>query len=91
MSSQTYDSDLTDAEWEVLNGVWPPRTARGAPSRWSTREIVSAVLYVLCSVTAWRALPHDFPPWQTMYDHFRQLKMVGVWERIHRSWAASHT
>ena len=45
MAFQTYDSDLTDDEWSILSDVWPPRSARGAPARWSTREIVNAVLY----------------------------------------------
>ena len=47
MAAQTYGSDLTDDEWALLSEVWPPRSARGAPLKWSTREIVNAVLYVL--------------------------------------------
>ena len=82
MASQTYGSDLTDDEWALLSEVWPPRSARGAPPKWSTREIVNAVLYVLRGGIAWRALPHEFPPWETVYDHFRQLRLAGVWERI---------
>ena len=82
MASQTYDSNLTDDEWSILSDVWPPRSVQGAPPKWSTREIVNAVLYVLRGGIARRALPHEFPPWETVSSHFRQLRLAGVWERI---------
>jgi putative transposase len=47
------------------------------------REIVNAVLYVLRNGIIWRALPHDFPPWKTVYHYFRAWRLDGTWEAIH--------
>jgi putative transposase len=45
--------------------------------------VVNAIFYLLRSGCAWRLLPHDFPPWQTVYTHFRQWKKDGTWKTIH--------
>lgn len=47
------------------------------------REIINGVLYVLRSGCAWRMMPHDLPPWSTVYDYFRKWRLAGVWEEIH--------
>jgi putative transposase len=44
---------------------------------------VDAILYVLRSGCTWRLLPHDFPPWQTVYHYFRLWRLDGTWERVH--------
>ena len=46
------------------------------------REVVNAILYVLRNGVVWRALPHDFPPWQTVYHHFSAWRRDGTWEAI---------
>ncbi|MBN9519921.1 transposase [bacterium] len=48
-----------------------------------TREVVNAVWYLLRTGTAWRLLPHEFPPWQTVYTRFRLWRLGGVWEAVH--------
>jgi transposase len=30
-----------------------------------------------------RALPHDLPPWQTVYNYFRHWQRLEVWQKIH--------
>ncbi len=82
MSCGPYTSDLTDEEWTLLQQVWPVCSIRGAPCTWNRRLILNAILYVLRGGIAWRALPHDFPPWQTVYYHFRAVRMTGIWERV---------
>jgi transposase len=47
--------------------------------------LVNAILYALRGGQAWRLLPHDFPPWQTVYYYLRRWQAEGVWERIHHS------
>jgi len=47
------------------------------------REILDAIFYVLKSGCAWRLLPHDFPPWKTVYHYFRSWRLDGTWERMH--------
>jgi putative transposase len=47
------------------------------------REIIDAVFYVVRSGCSWRLLPHDFPPWRSVYHRFRQFRLDGTWERLH--------
>jgi transposase len=47
--------------------------------------LVNAILYMLRGGQAWRLLPHDFPPWQTVYYYLRRWQAEGVWERIHHA------
>ena len=74
-----YDSDLTDAQWSVLEPLLPPSKRRGRPRKTNLREVV----YALRSGCSWRMLPHDLPPWQTVYIYFRTWKSDGTLKRIH--------
>ena len=76
-----YSSDLTNQEWAILEPLIPPPKPGGRPCRWERREIVDAILYVLRSGGIWRLLPHDFPPWQTVYHYFRLWSLDGTWEK----------
>ena len=81
-----YPSDLTDAQWALLEPlVTRPRRAdgRGRPPSVDLREVVNAVLYVLHEGCRWRALPHDFPPWETVYWYFAKWTDDGTIVRIH--------
>ena len=78
-----YSSDLTNREWAILEPLIPPPKPGERPCRWERREIVDAILYVLRSGGIWRLLPHDFPPWQTVYHYFRLWRRDGSWERVH--------
>ena len=79
---QSYPSDLKDKEWEVLEPHLPPPGTRGRPLEYSLREILNAILYILRSGCAWRMMPHDLPPWQSVYYHFHKWRKDGTWERI---------
>ena len=57
--------------------------ATGRPGSTSLREILDAIFYVVRSGCAWRLLPHDFPPWKTIYHYFRFWRLDGTWERMH--------
>ncbi len=83
MSRARYPSDLTDRQWRRV-APWPePAAGRGRPRSVDRREIVNAILYVLRNGITWRALPHDFPPWRTVYHYFRLWRLDGTWDRIH--------
>lgn len=78
-----YPTDLTDNEWGLIQHFFKKRPHRGGrPYIHSKREIVNAIFYVLRSGCAWRLLPHDFPRWNTVYNHFRDWETQGIWERI---------
>jgi len=79
---RSYSTDLTDAEWECLKLYVPPPNKRGRPKIHSTREIFNAIFYVLKSGCAWRLLPRDFPPWETVYYWFRRWRIDGTFERL---------
>ena len=80
---KAYQTDLTDAEWSCLESYLPAPKANGRPRIYPLREILDAIFYVLRSGCAWRLLPHDFPPWKTVYHYFRFWRLDGTWERMH--------
>ena len=77
-----YPSDLTDAQWARLEPLLPAVRPGGRPRAHPLREVVDALRYVLRGGIAWRALPHDYPPWQTVYHFFRAWRLDGTWERL---------
>jgi putative transposase len=80
---KTYQTDLSDAEWSCLEPYLPAPEANGRPRLHHLREILDAIFYVVRSGCAWRLLPHDFPPWKTVYHYFRFWRLDGTWERMH--------
>ena len=77
-----YPTDLTDAQWAILEPLVPAVKPGGRPATHDRREIVDAMRYVLRGGISWRSLPHEYPPWQTVYDYFRRWRDDGTWERI---------
>ena len=82
MPRRAYPTDLTDAQWAILEPYVPAPKPGGRPAKHPRREIVNAMLYVLRGGIAWRLLPHEFPPWQTVYEYFRLWRLDGTWERL---------
>lgn len=78
----SYPSNLSDAEWEALQRHLPPRFKRGRPPTHALRAIFDAIFYVLRTGCPWRYLPCNFPPWQTVFYHFRRLRLKGTWFRL---------
>jgi putative transposase len=83
MARARYPSDLTDRQWRRLEPRVPGAKPGGRPRSVDPREVVNAILYVLRNGIIWRALPHDFPPWPTVYHYFRLWRLDGTWEAIH--------
>jgi len=79
---KAYPSDLTDAEWEILEPLIPAISEEAAHIKYTRREIVNGILYVLRSGCPWRLMPHDLPAWGTVYDYFRQWQRQGVWDQV---------
>ena len=85
MIRKPYPSDLTDAQWEELTLLLPSAKPGGRHRSADLREVVNGILYVLRSGCPWRMLPHDLPPWGTVWWYFRQWRKDGTWERIHET------
>ena len=83
--STTYPSDLTDAEWVCLQRYLPQLPKHGRPRTHSLRAILDAILYVLRRGCAWRYLPCNFPPWQTVFYHLRRFRLTGRWPLLLRA------
>jgi putative transposase len=80
-----YPTDLSDAQWSRLRSYLPTPKAQGRPRTHSLRDVLDAIFYVLKSGCHWRLLPHDFPPWPTVYYHFRKLRLSGAWHLIYKA------
>ncbi len=82
MRTPTYPSDLTDEQWALLEPLLPPEHWDGRKEVHPRRDLVDAILYVNQTGCPWRYLPADFPPWQTVYWHFRRWEEQHVTEQI---------
>ena len=74
-----YPSDLTDAEWALIEPGLPPAKPGGNKRTVNLREIANGLMYILSTGCQWRAIPKDLPPRSTLHDYF------DLW-----SWARSH-
>ena len=74
----SYPSTRTLAEWETLQRHLPPLPKRGRPPIHFLRSIFDAIFYILRTGCPWRYLPANFPPWQTVFYHFRRLRLKGT-------------
>jgi putative transposase len=81
-AAPSYPSDVTEAEWRVLAASIPPGKHGGRPRAVEMRAVINGIFYVLRSGCAWRMLPHDFPPWPTVYYYFWSWRRDGTWERL---------
>jgi putative transposase len=72
-----YETDLTDAQWALIKRYLPAAKKRGRP-RTALRVVWAAILYLVKAGCPWRLLPHAFPPWKTVYHHFRHWSRSGL-------------
>jgi putative transposase len=82
MTREHYPSDLTDGQWQIIRFLIPP-PAKCGRRRLDRREMIDAILYLNRTGCAWRALPHDFPNWKSVYTVFWRWRNDGTWQRIH--------
>src|SRR5580692_7855537 len=83
MTRKPYPTDLTDLQWDNIEQLVPAPMPGGRPRKYSNRYLVAAVFYVCRTGCAWRLLPHDFPPWESVYAYFRRWQDDGTWQRVH--------
>ena len=79
-----YPSDLTDAEWELVQPLIPPAKRGGRKREVNVREVVNGLLYVLSTGCQWRAVPKDLPPKSTLFSYFDLWNWDGTLGRIHQ-------
>ena len=78
-----FPSDLSDAEWAVLEPLIPAARPGGRPRKTDMRSAMNAILYLLRTGCPWRYLPRDgFPARSTVYNIFRKFQVAGTWATI---------
>ena len=83
MPRKPYPSDLTDAQWALLEPLIPPAEPGGRRRTVDVRAVLDGIFYLLRNGCAWRALPHDLPPWGTVHYYYRRWRRDGTWQRVH--------
>jgi transposase len=83
---RAYPSDLTDAQWAVLEPLLRERDPNGPgrPPTVDLREVVNALLYIKQTGCPWRYLPHDLPPRSTVHYYFEKWTADGTFEEVLR-------
>lgn len=84
MRKCSYPTDLTDKQWEVLQPLLPAPKKRGRPPT-DQRKIINALLYMARAGGAWRLLPKDFGPWQTVCGYFQRWRKNGLWALLNET------
>lgn len=82
MNRRAYQTDVTDTQWQVVKALLPHAERKRTHS---LREIINALFYHTRAGGAWRLLPHDFPPWSSVYGFFNKWSKDGTLERVHDS------
>jgi putative transposase len=82
MARKPYPSDVTDEQWSILVDLIPPPRPGGRPREVDIREVVNGIFYRNREGCTWRALPHDFPAWKSVYNYFKWWHRDGTWERL---------
>src|SRR6478672_8918073 len=82
-SKLRYPSDLTDAEWGLVEPLIPPGKTGGGKRTVNIREVVNGLMYILSTGCQWRAIPKDLTPKTSVYDYFDLWPYAGTWEGIH--------
>jgi putative transposase len=79
---RAYPSDLTDAQWCLLEPLLRERAGSGPgrPATVALREVVNALVYIKQTGWPWRYLPHDLPPRSTVHYYFAQWTADGTLE-----------
>lgn len=83
----SYSSNLTDGEWKIVEPLLLellPKKKRTRPCEWSKRELLDGMLYQLKNGCNWQDLPKEFPPYSTVYWHYKQWRNAGVFEELMR-------
>ena len=83
MKELPYPSDLTAAQWALIEPLLPAAKLRGRRRKVDLRSITNAIFYVLKGGISWRMLPREFAHWKTVYHYFRLWRLTGLWDRIH--------
>ncbi len=79
---RSYPSDIRDEQWAELENCIPPERGSGRHRTTDPREVINALNYRWQTGCTWRMLPHDLPPWTTVYNYFQRWQLDGTLRQI---------
>ena len=85
MLTMSYSSDLSDKDWMIMEPLLSSLltvSGSGRRSRWSNRELLNGMLYQLKNGCNWVDLPKDYPPYSTVYWHYKKWRDASIFEKI---------
>ena len=85
MSRQPYPSDLSDAEWLLIEPLLPPPKPGGRRRSVNMRDVLNGLFYLNRTGCSWRSLPHAMPPKNTVYEYFSRFRRDGTWAAINQA------
>jgi len=78
-----YPDDLSDQEWKLIEPITRnKKTNKGRKSKYGKREMLNAMFYLCRTGCSWRHLPHDFPPWKSVYTQYRTWLKQGFFKKL---------
>lgn len=77
-SRRSYPSDMTNLQWHFIAKIIPVQKPKGRNRSVDLREIANAIHYRWRTGCVWRMLPHDYPPWETVYSYYRDWQLAGI-------------
>ncbi|WP_225903095.1 transposase [Pseudanabaena yagii] len=75
---QAYNTDLSNEEWEIIAPMLPKPSKLGRPPKTNFREVLNGIFYIAKNGCTWENLPHDLPPYSTVYFYFQRWTKTGV-------------
>jgi putative transposase len=82
VNNLTYDSDLTDKEWSIIEPIFTKAKKGKHLQKHSKQELVNAVRYLSKTGCQWRMLPQEYPKYQTVYSFYNRAIKNGLWEKM---------
>lgn len=81
--AKAFPARLTDEQWAILQPLVPAnKLGEGRPPKYRRRDIVDAIVYVVRQGCTWRALPAEFPHWNTVFWYYKEWQADGTWDKI---------
>jgi len=86
MNRKAYPSDLTDKEWEKIEPLLHQQVYRkaGCKGKYTRREMLNSIFYVLRTGCQWTDLPHDLPPWKSVYSQFLRWRDKDLFKELNK-------
>lgn len=77
-----YPSDISDEEWDLVAPYLTLMTEDAPQRDHDLREVFNGLRWIVRTGSPWRYMPHDLPPYYTVYQQTQRWLRAGVFEAI---------